>query len=266
MGRGKRIGVIGGGFIGSEMAAALASNGEEVVMIFPETGLGASIFPADLSQFLTRYYREKGVEIHTGIEIQAIGRQWDGFLLLGKDGQTVMVDHILAGIGIRPNTELARAAGIDIGGPEVGGGILVDERLRTNEPDVFAAGDVASFYNPALGRTLRVEHEDNALRMGRLAGRNMAGGDAVYDRLPSFYSDLFDLGYEAVGELNPRLQTAADWEDPFRQGVIYYLNQDKIRGVLLWNTWGQVDAARALIAEGSAYRPGVLSGRPVQEA
>lgn len=260
MGQGARIGIIGGGFIGSEIAASLASNGEKAVMVFPESDLGARIYPADLSQFVTQYYQEKGVEIQPGLELQAIDRQGAGFVLRGKDGKSVQVDHIIAGIGIQPNTDLAQAAGITIGGSDAGGGILVDTHLSTNQPDIFAAGDVAAFFNPALGRTMRVEHADNANSMGRAAGLNMAGRESTYDHQPFFYSDLFDLGYEAVGELDPRLQTVSDWQDPYRKGVIYYLKEDKVRGVLLWNTWDQVDAARKLIADGNTYRPEALKG------
>jgi len=260
MGKGARIGIIGGGFIGSEIAAALSSNDEKAVMVFPEKGVGARVYPEELSQFVTRYYQEKGVEIHTGMEIGAIDRQGTGFVLRGKDGKAIQVDHIIAGIGIQPNTDLAQAAGIAIGGPETGKGILVDAYLRTNQPDIYAAGDVASFYNPFLGRSMRVEHEDNANNMGRTAGLNMAGREVRYEHQPYFYSDLFDLGYEAVGELDPRLETVADWKDPFREGVVYFLKDRKIRGVLLWNTWDEVESARELIAEGRTYQPNALEG------
>lgn len=262
MGRGARIGVIGGGFIGSEIAASLASNGEQAVMVFPEDGIGARVYPADICQYVTNYYREKGVEVHTGQEINAVERTSGGFLLQSKDGSSIPVDHIIAGIGILPNVELAEAAGVRIAGRETGGGILVDEHLRTNQPDIYAAGDAAAFFNPALGRVMRVEHADNADSMGRAAGLNMAGRAAAYDHQPFFYSDLFDLGYEAVGELDPRLETVADWKVPYRQGVIYYLKDQKVRGVLLWNTWDQVDAARELIAGGTTIlHPDALKGR-----
>jgi NADPH-dependent 2,4-dienoyl-CoA reductase/sulfur reductase-like enzyme len=134
-------------------------------------------------------------------------------------------------------------------GAKVDNGIIVDELLRTNVPDVFAAGDVANFFNPALGTRLRVEHEDNANTMGAAAGRAMAGDTTPYTHLPFFYSDLFALGYEAVGELDPRLEIVSDWKEPFKEGVVYYLKDGRVRGVLLWNTWGQVDAARALIGK-----------------
>jgi hypothetical protein len=98
---------------------------------------------------------------------------------------------------------------------------------------------------------VRVEHEDNALQMGRLAGRNMAGAHESYTHVPMFYSDLFDLGYEAVGEINSKMETVADWQEPFHKGVIYYLDPSDrlVRGVLLWNVWDQVDHARALIGK-----------------
>jgi NADPH-dependent 2,4-dienoyl-CoA reductase/sulfur reductase-like enzyme len=261
MGKGARIGVVGGGFIGSEIAASLAENGEKVVMVFPEARLGERIYPADLCQYLTDYYQEKGVEIHTGFELQAVDRQGEGFVLRAKDGRSIPVDQIIAGLGIRPNIELAQAAGIKISEPGEGGGILVDPTLRTNLPDIYAAGDVASFYSQVLGKTTRVEHADNAKTMGKYAGLNMAGRDTPYNHLPFFYSDLFDLGYEAVGELDPRLQVISDWKEPYRQGVVYYLKENKIRGVLLWDTWDQVDAARALIAEGQDYTAETIKGR-----
>jgi NADPH-dependent 2,4-dienoyl-CoA reductase/sulfur reductase-like enzyme len=162
----------------------------------------------------------------------------------------------VAGLGIEPNTPLARAAGL-----EVRDGIVVDEMLRAGHPDVYAAGDVAAFRNPALGERIRVEHEDNANTMGRAAGRNMAGASEPYHHLPFFYSDLFDLGYEAVGDLDARLETFADWKQPYREGVVYYLRHGRVRGALLWNTWDQVNPARRLIAEPGPFRPQDLKGR-----
>lgn len=138
---------------------------------------------------------------------------------------------------------------------------MVDEFLRAGHPDVFAAGDVTRFFNPTLGVRLRVEHEDNANAQGRTAGRNMAGAQERYTHLPFFYSDLFDLGYEAVGELDPRLEVVENWQEPYRQGVVYYLQGGRVRGVLLWNVWGQVDAARQLIAEPGPHDAGSLRGR-----
>jgi 3-phenylpropionate/trans-cinnamate dioxygenase ferredoxin reductase component len=124
---------------------------------------------------------------------------------------------------------------------------------------VFAAGDVARFPASALDMTMRAEHEDNAKRQGRLAGINMAGAEETYDHLPFFYSDLFDLGYEAVGELDPRHETVAEWEEPNLKGLIYYLDGERHpRGVLLWNMFGRVDAARDLIRAHQSIEAGTL--------
>ena len=234
--------VLGGGFIGSEVAAALRMAGRDVTMLIPEEGIGARVYPADLSRFLVDYYREQGVDVRTGEGLASLTQSAGKVLVKTTRGAEIAVDVIVAGLGIQPNVDIAEQAGI-----RVENGIVVDEMLLTNVPDIFAAGDVANFYNPQLGTRIRVEHEDNANAMGAAAGRSMAGQGTPYTHLPFFYSDLFQLGYEAVGELDPRLETGADWKDPFREGVIYYLKDGRVRGVLLWNTWGQVDNARALI-------------------
>lgn len=254
--QGKSFAVIGGGFIGSEVAAALAMQGRHVTMLFPEQGIGARVFPPDLSHLLVAHYREKGVDVRPGEKLKAIRRDGGRAVLETEGGLRVVADAVVAGIGLAPNTELAQAAGL-----EVDDGILVDERLRAGHSDVFAAGDVARFTAPALGRRIRVEHEDNAVAMGRQAGRSMAGDAAPYDHLPFFYSDLFDLGYEAVGDTDARHETVSDWKEPFREGIVYYLDQGFVRGVLLWNVWGQVDAVRALIAEKRRVRAQDLAGR-----
>ena len=260
-GRSERIGLIGGGFIGSEIASSLVDNGEKVTMVYLEGSIGERVYPRGLSDFVTSYFIQKGVEVHPNIDILGVERSKDGFVMHSRDGQAIRVDHIIAGLGIIPNTDLAQSAGITVAGPEGGRGIIVDEHLQTNIPGIYAAGDVASFYNPALQRVMRVEHEDNALSMGKAAGLNMAGKEVPYQHQPYFYSDLFDLGYEAVGELDSRMETVEDWKEPFRTGVVYYLKDHRVRGVLLWNTWGQVDAARRLIAEGREHTAEDLMGR-----
>jgi len=246
--KGERFAVIGGGFIGSELAAALAMNHKQVTMLFPASGICDRLFPADLSEFLNDYYRQKGVEVWNGESVIGLERREEQCVLTTQKGRELAVDGVVAGLGVQPNIRLAKSAGL-----ETADGIVVDEFLRTSHADIYAAGDVALFHNPALDRRLRVEHEDNANTMGRLAGRNMAGESEPYEHLPFFYSDLFDLGYEAVGELDSRLSTFADWKEPHREGVVYYQRDGRVRGVLLWNVWGQVDAARELITAKRAY-------------
>jgi NADPH-dependent 2,4-dienoyl-CoA reductase/sulfur reductase-like enzyme len=254
--RGASFIVIGGGFIGSEIAAGLRLQGREVTMLLRDRGIGARLFPADLAASLVEYYRKKGVTVHTGDSVVKVARTRDRFAVTTGKAGTLEADAVIAGLGIAPATALAEQAGLP-----VDDGVVVDEHLRAGRDAVYAAGDVARFHNPALGKRIRVEHEDNANTMGRIAGLNMAGAGLRYDHQPFFYSDLFDRGYEAVGEVDANLETVADWKEPFKEGVVYYLERGRIRGVLLWNTWNQVDAARALIAEPGPFRGDDLKGR-----
>jgi NADPH-dependent 2,4-dienoyl-CoA reductase/sulfur reductase-like enzyme len=254
--RGERFLVIGGGFIGSEIAAALTMIGKKVVMVFPEESIGANIYPPDLSRLLNDYYREKGVEVVPDDLVASLEQIGDRSTVRTKSGRVFEVDGVVAGIGIRPNLELAQQAGL-----QVENGIVVDEYLLTSFPNIFAAGDVANFFHSALGKRVRVEHEDNAIKMGKLAGRNMAGAVEPYTHIPMFYSDLFDLGYEAVGELNSKLQTVVDWQEPFKKGIVYYLDNGRVRGVLMWNVWDSVPEARALLNAPGPFNAVDLQGR-----
>ena len=248
----RRVVVVGGGFIGSEIAASLAANEAAVTMIFPKEAICPRAFPPDLARFVTEYYRDKGVVIWSREKLAQLTQRADGLALRTVGGQETVADLVVVGLGIVPSAELAQKAGL-----AVGDGIQVDAGLRTSDPAIWAAGDVASFVSPALEKRVRVEHEDNALTMGRLAGRAMAGDAVSYQHLPFFYSDLFDLGYEAVGELDARHEVVSDWKLPFREGIVYFLSRGRVRGVLLWNVWGQVEAARALIRD---ERPASIRG------
>ena len=251
-GEGSRVVVIGGGFIGSELAASLRGVGAEVTMVFPDPGIGHRLFPAPLSEFVTGYYRDKGVEVLSGERVtKASGtRVWLG------SGRELEADAVVAGLGVVPNVELAEAAEL-----EVDNGIVVDDRGRASgRDDVFAAGDVANFPLLPLGVSTRIEHEDHANAHGRAVGANMAGADAPYDYLPLFYSDLFDLGYEAVGQVDSRLATVERWDEPNRKGVVAFVDDARRpRGYLLWNVWDTVDAARELLRAGEplGHGPGV---------
>ncbi len=241
---GARFVVIGGGFIGSEIAAALVGSGCAVTMVFPEPGIGWRLFPADLSAAVTDDYRSRGVEVLAGASVEALEHDGEMTRVRLGDGRVLEADMVIAGLGIEPNVELARAAGL-----RVDGGIVVDAYGRADGADeIFAAGDVARFPIPALAEETRVEHEDHANAHGRLVGANMAGAGEPYDHLPFFYSDLFDLGYEAVGGVDSRWFTLAHWVEPGRKGVVAYLDDGRRpRGFLLWGIFGRVDAARELI-------------------
>jgi 3-phenylpropionate/trans-cinnamate dioxygenase ferredoxin reductase subunit len=242
LGDGARVAVIGGGFIGSEIAAGLVGNGAGVTMLFPEPGIGYRLFPAGLSASVTDYYREKGVEVLAGEMVASAS----GDRVETESGRTIEADAVVAGLGVIPDTELAEAAGL-----EVDDGIVVDGYGRVAEHEnVFAAGDVARFPVRALATSMRIEHEDHANTHGRAVGANMAGAETPYDHLPFFYSDLFDLGYEAVGLVDSRLEAVENWQEPNRKGVVTYVEDGRPRGVLLWNVWDKVDAARELIVAG----------------
>jgi 3-phenylpropionate/trans-cinnamate dioxygenase ferredoxin reductase subunit len=254
--KGDRFAVIGGGFIGSEIAAALTMNGKKVTMIFPGDEIGDRMFPRDLAKYVSAIYKAKGVELLPGEKVVGSEARGNQRGVKTTSGKTLLVDAVVAGIGIEPNIALAQSIGLT-----TEHGIVVDEFLRTSEADIYAAGDVAVFHNPALEKRMRVEHEDNANTMGRLAGRNLAGMTEAYNHLPFFYSDMFELGYEAVGEVDSRLEMFADWKRPNEEGVVYYLKKGRVRGVLLWNVWGQVPVARKLIADSGPFTPENLRGR-----
>ena len=225
---GARFLVVGGGFIGSEIAAALRSQGRDVTMVFPEAGIGWRTFPPHLAHYVADYYREQGVDVRAESTFESA----EGF------------DAVVAGLGIVPRTELAEAAGLP-----VEDGIVVDEYGRVEGHDgVFAAGDVARFPSTALGKSMRVEHEDHANTHGRMVGANAAGANEPYHHLPFFYSDLFDLGYEAVGDLDSRQSTVELWLEPNRKGIVAYVDdRSRPRGFLLWNVWDKLEPARELI-------------------
>ncbi|MBI4172408.1 MAG: FAD-dependent oxidoreductase [Actinobacteria bacterium] len=254
---GARFVVIGGGFIGSEVGAALAMNGCRVTLVFPEPGIGARVFPTELAAFVSDYYRSKGVEVLAGERVTDIGQNGSGVHVSTGDGRTLHADAVVAGLGIEPRTDLAAAAGLS-----VADGVIVDEYGRAGgREEVFAAGDVARFPIPALGGDARVEHEDHANSHGRAVGANMAGANEPYDHLPFFYSDLFELGYEAVGEVDSRHDTLAEWTQPNRSGVVCYVDGGRRpRGFLLWDVWGRVDAARELIRAGDPVGRDALRG------
>jgi NADPH-dependent 2,4-dienoyl-CoA reductase/sulfur reductase-like enzyme len=247
--------VIGGGFIGSEIAAALAINKVRVTMIFPDAYLVTKVFPEYLGRALLDQYLARGIKVLVNEMPSAFAKAGGKFLTQTLSGVKLESDMVIAGIGIAPALELPRKAGL-----QTANGVIVNEYLEASLPGIYAAGDIAFFPYKALGKQTRVEHWDNALNQGKWAGRNMAGAREPYNYMPYFFSDLFEFGYEAVGEVDARLETFADWQKENDTGVIYYLKDNKVRGAMMCNVWDKVEAARELIRKGEQVSKDSLRG------
>ncbi|MFH2211973.1 MAG: FAD-dependent oxidoreductase [Pseudomonadota bacterium] len=246
--------IIGGGFIGSELAAAMNIN-LEVTMIFPSATLCRRVFPEPLGLEVQRHFQDRGIRVIPSDTPSSISKKGSTFRTETVSGKSLESDLVIVGIGVEPCIELARDAGLD-----VGNGIVVNEFLETSHPDIYAAGDNAFFPYRALGKSMRIEHWDNALVQGRWAGGNMAGAHEAYTYQPYFFSDLFELGYEATGEVDTSLEVFADWQKENQTGVIYYLREGRVRGVMMCNLWNKLDAARELIRKGTQMTPESLRG------
>ncbi|MCA9838400.1 MAG: NAD(P)/FAD-dependent oxidoreductase [Trueperaceae bacterium] len=252
-----KFAVIGGGYIGPELAASLSANGNHVSLIFPEAGISAERFPEALVKHINNNYERQGIDLIKEDKVASVERAGEGFRLKSHKGKELEVEAVVAGLGIRPAIAFAEEAGLETENE----GLWVDDYLQTSQADIYAAGDIASFHNLALDKRMRIEHEDAARSMGKTAGANMAGANKRYDYLPYFYSDMFDMGYEAVGELNSELDTMIDKQDDFDKAVVYYLKDDEVKGVLLWNVWEKIDEARALIRSGESFNKEALKGK-----
>jgi len=200
-------------------------------------------------------YRSRGIKIFAGEKPASFQKKGARFLTYTESGREFESDMVIVGIGIAPSLELPRKAGL-----QTANGVIVDEYLQASLPDVYAAGDIAFFPYQALGKQMRVEHWDNALNQGKRAGQNMAGAREPYTYMPYFFSDLFEFGYEAVGDVNADLETYADWKKENDTGVIYYIRDNKVRGAMMCNVWDKVEAARILITKGEKIAKKSLSG------
>jgi len=195
---------------------------------------------------MERLFQSRDIRILKGNKPASFARKGSQFVVQTDDGGSIQADLVIVGVGVKASVTLAEQAGL-----ATGDGIIVNEYLQTSHPDIYAAGDTARFPYQALGQQARVEHWDNALNQGKHAGRNLAGARDAFTYMPYFFSDLFEFGYEAVGEVNSRMETRADWQKPFDTGVIYYLRDGRIRGAMMCNVWEKVEAARALIRRGA---------------
>ncbi|MET7860335.1 FAD-dependent oxidoreductase [Streptomyces sp. NPDC005318] len=246
---GARIVVIGGGWIGLETAAAARTAGAEVTVLEHSELPLLKVLGREAAEVFAGLHQDHGVRLHPRAEVERItgsDGHADGVLL--ADGAHLPADAVVVGVGITPNVHLAQEAGL-----EVRNGIVTDEHLRTSGADIYAAGDVANAYHPRLGRHLRVEHWANALHQPRTAALGMLGEDAVFDRLPYFYTDQYDLGMEYTGYTEPggydrvvfRGQVAE------RRFIAFWMSGNRVLAGMSVNVWDVIDSIRALIESGS---------------
>ncbi|HSE08872.1 MAG TPA: FAD-dependent oxidoreductase [Nocardioidaceae bacterium] len=244
---GRRVAVIGGGWIGLEVAAAARSAGCEVAVIETLELPLVRVLGPEVAKVFADLHRSRGVEVRTHATITALTQEADVTVVHLADGHSVHADLVVVGVGVSPNSELADAAGL-----KTHDGILVDQHLRASHPDVFAAGDVANAFHPRLRRHLRVEHWDNAIHQGLTAGRNMLGADEPYDRLPYFYTDQYDLGMEYVGNVGPE-----GYEEVLISGDVselvftaLWLKDGAVLAGMHVNDWDAIDPIRRIVGAG----------------
>ena len=212
----------------------------EVSLVTPDPILGGSQFPAQIASEYQKLFADAGVHLVTGHRVSSVRKHENAEVTL-DDGIILEADDVVAGLGATPVTNLAEDAGLT-----VDNGVVVDEYLRTDDPAIWAAGDIANYPDSVLGRT-RVEHVDNATMMGKAAGRSMAGSDTPYTHTPMMYSQVFGVRWEAVGALDASLQTTS--VEVGDGQVVYYLKDGKPVGVLLWNLPGRTDEAVKVLAD-----------------
>ncbi|WP_067461817.1 NAD(P)/FAD-dependent oxidoreductase [Actinomadura macra] len=245
---GRRVVVAGAGWIGLETAAAARSYGNDVTVIEPEpVPLHASVGP-ELGAVFADLHREHGVDLRLDQGVAGFWGAGQVSAVVTSGGAEVPADVVIVGIGVRPNTRLAEEAGL-----EVADGVLVDASLRTSDPDIYAAGDVANAYNPLLGRRIRVEHWANALNGGPAAARAMLGQEVTYDRVPYFFSDQYDLGMEMSGVATPGEYDEVVYRGDVagREFIAFWLSGGRVVGGMNVNVWDVTGDIQTLIRSGS---------------
>lgn len=252
---GTKVLVVGGGFIGSEIAAALNINKADVTLLMRGKYVVENVFPGPLGMAVQDDFIKRGVKVLTQDAPVSITKHSGHFVTRTKAGKEIASDVVIAGIGIEPETHLAKSAGL-----KIENGITVNEFLQTSSPDIYAAGDNTCFPYKAIGRMMRVEHWDNSVNQGLTAGMNMAGDKKAYTYMPYFFSDLFDFGYEAVGLVDSRLETYCDWQQENKTGVVYYIENGIVRGVMCCNVWEKIDVAREMIKSNRKISVSQLNG------
>jgi len=239
--------IVGGGWIGLEIAAA-ARQADCSVTVLETLDLPLlRVLGPEVARIFADLHRGHGVDLRTGVRIDGFASEGDRAVVRLGDGAAVEGDLVLVGIGVAPNIGLAEQAGL-----ETDNGILADEHLRTSDPSVFVAGDVANAYRPRLGRRVRVEHWDNAIEQGKVAGLNLAGGQEVYDRLPYFFTDQYDLGMEYVGYVGPEGYDQVILRGQPESGAFtaFWLSDGRVLAGMHANDWDAIDPIRQIVSTG----------------
>jgi 3-phenylpropionate/trans-cinnamate dioxygenase ferredoxin reductase component len=245
-GEGRSVVVIGGGWIGLEVTAAAREAGSSVTVLESLDLPLLRVLGPEVAEIFADLHREHDVDLRTGVQVSAIDKDGRRAVVHLGDGGTLEADLVVVGIGVAPNVAIAEAAGID-----TDNGVLVDERLRTSDPDVYAVGDIANHQHPVLGRRIRVEHWDTAIGQGETVAHAMLGHDITYDRLPYFFTDQYDLGMEYVGSVGPD-----GYDDVVLRGdtkgrtfTAFWLQGGRVAAGMHVNDWDATDHIRAIVGK-----------------
>jgi 3-phenylpropionate/trans-cinnamate dioxygenase ferredoxin reductase component len=262
---GARVVVVGGGWIGLEVAAAARTHGATVTLVEIDTLPLRRVLGDEVAQVFADLHTAHGVDLRLGTGVREIvGEGGRVASVTLDDGSSVPADVVLIGVGITPAVELAQEAGLD-----VDNGVLVDASLRTSDPDIYAAGDVANIENPLLHRRLRVEHWSNALNGGPAAARSMLGQDVVYDRVPYFFTDQYDLGMEYSGYAEPGGYDQVVFRGDVAGGefIAFWLADGRVLAGMNVNIWDVTDDIERLVRSGARVDPARLAdpGVPLAE-
>jgi 3-phenylpropionate/trans-cinnamate dioxygenase ferredoxin reductase subunit len=240
-----RVAIIGAGWIGLETAAAARNAGVDVTLLERSELPLLHVLGPETAPIFADLHRDHGVDLRSQVAVAELsGRNGAVTGVILSDGSRIEADMVLVGVGITPNTQLAAHANLD-----VDNGILVDERLRSSDVNIFAAGDVANAYNPRLGRHLRVEHWANARRQGAVAGKTMLGQDAIDARPSYFFTDQYDLSMEYTGDIGPSGYDRVIFRrhaDP-RELIVFWLHKQRVHAGMNVNIWDVADDIERLI-------------------
>lgn len=240
--KGSKVIIVGGGWIGAELAAGLKVNDLDVTLIYPNEILNEKRLPLMLAKKFQQRFIELGVELINNAYADSYRVEDDQVHLKLKDGREFTADTLILGIGVQPNLDLAEAAGL-----EIGNGVIADKYLQTSNENIYAAGDILNYPDVIIGRN-RFEHEDQAEHSGQTAGRNMTGAKEAYSHgAPLSYTDVLDISIEGVGELS-RNRDDAIIEEVDGGYIVYYLFEGKPTGILTYNVKVDLDKARAILA------------------